>query len=50
MITSVVTDDFDYLLFLLLKDNKQEEDTEVEENEQKGYFDENGLSDWFNKL
>ena len=52
MITSVVTDDFDYLLFLLLKDNPQE-DEDTREDDAKyedGYYSEEKLSEWFDNL
>lgn len=51
-LTGVITNDIEYLLYLLLKDSKKEEveestDTNVKDSD---YFRESSLEDWFDKL
>lgn len=50
-ITNVVTNDIDYLMYLLLKDSKKDQDVEEEpDTMDEGYFNDSGLDEWFNSL
>lgn len=50
-ITGMITSDVDYLLYLLLKQEKIKKVTQEKETlKDKGYLEENALEDWFNKL
>lgn len=50
-LTGVVTNDVDYLLYLLIRQEKKVEPVSKEVNsDQKSYFDDDILDDWFNKL
>lgn len=51
-ITGVVSNDADYLLYLLLKSkNKEvEESSVVVVDDKDSYFDEESLEDWFNSI
>lgn len=53
-VTGVVTEDIEYLMYLMLKDNekysKEETETKSEEPKDEGYMKEGVLEDWFNSI
>lgn len=50
-LVGIVTDDVDYLLYLLLKQEKKiEKISKIIEVNKNGYNDDNVLDDWFNNL
>lgn len=50
-ITGVVTDDVDYLVYLLLKDGKKSKHIEEDVvKQEEGYFNEQSIEDWFSSF
>lgn len=50
-ITNIMTNDIDYLMYLLIKDSRNKTEVKDEPNsEDEGYLDSSKLDDWFDNL